>query len=46
LKELLQTLEADRASLQLYRRERLEVCSVGELAAQALRWTRTESVEG
>ena len=46
LKELLQTLEADRASLQLYRRERLEVCSVGELAAQALRWTRTESGEG
>jgi hypothetical protein len=35
---LLEGLAADGASLQLYRRERLETCTVGELAVQALRW--------
>jgi hypothetical protein len=35
---LLEKLETDGASLQVYRGERLEACSVGELAAQALRW--------
>lgn len=39
LTPLLEKLADDRASFQLYRGERLEVCSVGELALQALRWT-------
>jgi hypothetical protein len=38
LTPLLEKLADDRASFQLYRGERLEVCSVGELARQALRW--------
>jgi hypothetical protein len=41
----LEKLEKDSASLLLYREERLEACSVGELAAQALRWTRADAVE-
>jgi len=45
LTPLLEKLAADSASFQLYRGERLEACSVGELAAQALRWTRKGSVE-
>jgi hypothetical protein len=45
LKSLLEKLAADDASFQLYRGERLEVCSVGELAMQALRWTRMGPVE-
>lgn len=36
----LEKLEKDTASCLLYREERLEACLVGELAAQALRWTR------
>jgi len=46
LTPLLQKLQTDRASLQLYRRERLEACSVGELAVQALCWPQTGSMEG
>jgi hypothetical protein len=42
---LLEKLAADSASFQLYRGERLEACSVGELAAQALQWTRRGSAE-
>jgi hypothetical protein len=42
LKPLLAKLETDGASLQIYRRERIEACSVGELAVQALRWTRPD----
>jgi hypothetical protein len=38
LTPLLERLAADSASFQLYRGERLEACSVGELAAQALRF--------
>jgi GAF domain-containing protein len=45
LTPLLQEMQADRASLQLYRRERLAACSVGELAVQALRWTPAGSME-
>ena len=45
LTPLLETLTADTASFQLYRGERLEACSVGELAAQALQRTRMSSVE-
>jgi hypothetical protein len=45
LTPLLEKLAADSASFQLYRGERLETCSVGELAAQALRWTRMDPVE-
>jgi len=45
LTPLLETLTADTASFQLYRGERLEACSVGELAAQALQSTRMSSVE-
>jgi len=41
----LEKLEKDSASFLLYREYRLEACSVGELAAQALRWTRMSSVE-
>jgi len=41
----LEKLEKDNASLLLYREGRLDACTVGELAAQALRWTRTGSVE-
>jgi hypothetical protein len=41
----LEKLAADRASFLLYRQERLEACSVGELAAQALRRTPLDSVE-
>jgi hypothetical protein len=41
----LEKLEKDSASFLLYRENRLEACSVGELAAQALRWTRMSSVE-
>ena len=43
LMPLLEKLADDHASFQLYRRERLEVCSVGELALQALRWTPMSS---
>ena len=43
LTPLLEELTADSASFQLYRGERLEECSVGELAAQALRRTRMGS---
>mgnify|MGYP001148856858 FL=1 len=42
---LLEKLADDRASFQLYRGERLEVCSVGELALQALRRPLTRSPE-
>jgi hypothetical protein len=42
---LLEKLAADRATFVLYRKERLEACSVGELAVQALGWTRMGSVE-
>jgi len=45
LAPLLEKLEKDSASFLLYRKERLEMCSVGELAAQALRWARTDFVE-
>jgi hypothetical protein len=45
LRPLLQNLETDGAGLQLYRHERLEACSVGELAAQALRWAPAASIE-
>ena len=45
LTPLLEKLAADSASFQLYRGERLEACSVGELAAQALRWPQIGSVE-
>jgi hypothetical protein len=45
LRPLLQNLETDGARLQLYRHERLEACSVGELAAQALRWAPVASIE-
>ena len=45
LTPLLEKLAADSASFQLYRGERLETCSVGELAAQALQWTRRGSAE-
>ena len=45
LTPLLEKLAADSAFFQLYREERLEACSVGEVAAQALRWTRKGSVE-
>ena len=45
LTPLLEKLAADSASFQLYRGERLEACSVGELAAQALQWTRMGSAE-
>jgi hypothetical protein len=41
----LETLEKDSATFLLYRDEQLGACSVGELAAQALRWTRMGSVE-
>ncbi len=41
----LEELTADKASFLLYRQERLEACSVGELAAQALRRTPLDSVE-
>jgi GAF domain-containing protein len=43
LAPLLEKLADDRASFQLYRGERLEVCSVGELALQALQWTPMNS---
>lgn len=39
----LEKLADDRASFRLYRGERLELCSVGELALQALRWTAMSS---
>jgi len=39
LRPLLEELAADRAALQLYCAERLQTCSVGELAARALRWS-------
>jgi len=45
LTPLLEKLAADGASFQIYRGERLETCSVGELAAQALRRTRMGSAE-
>jgi hypothetical protein len=45
LAPLLEKLVDDRASFQLYRGERLEVCSVGELAQQALRWPLIRSPE-
>lgn len=45
LTPLLEKLADDRASFQLYRGERLEVCSVGELALQALRWAPMNSPE-
>jgi len=45
LTPLLEKLATDGASFQLYRGERLETCSVGELAAQALRRTRMGSAE-
>jgi len=45
LTPLLEKLAADGASFQLYRGERLEACSVGELAAQALQRTRMGSAE-
>jgi hypothetical protein len=40
LKPRLETLTAERASLMLYREERLESCTVGELAGEALRYMR------
>jgi hypothetical protein len=43
LKPLLEKLADDRASFRFYRGERLESCSVGELALQALRWTPKSS---
>jgi hypothetical protein len=45
LTPLLEKLAADNASFALYRGQRLEECSVGEVAAQALRWTRMGSAE-
>jgi hypothetical protein len=45
LTPLLEKLETDGASLQLYRRERLETCSVGTLASQALRWAPRAAAE-
>jgi hypothetical protein len=45
LTPLLETLAADTASFRLYHGERLEACSVGKLAAQALRRTRMGSAE-
>jgi hypothetical protein len=39
----LQNLAADRAPFMLYRQERLETCSVGELAEEALRHIRRET---
>jgi hypothetical protein len=45
LTPLLEKLENDGASLRLYREGRLEACSVGALALQALQWTRTGDVE-
>jgi hypothetical protein len=45
LTPLLEKLEKDGASLRLYREGRLEACSVGALALQALQWTRTGDVE-
>jgi HEAT repeat protein len=41
----LEKLEKDTASFLFYRENRLEACPVGELAAQALRWTRTGTLE-
>ncbi len=41
----LEMLAADNAAIRLYRGNRLETCSVGALAAQALRWIRTGAVE-
>jgi hypothetical protein len=45
LTPLLEKLATDSTSFPLYRGGRLETCSVGELAAQALRWTRMGSME-
>lgn len=45
LTPLLEKLTGDRTSFRLYRGERLEVCSVGELALQALRWAPMNSPE-
>jgi hypothetical protein len=45
LTPLLEQLAADRASFLFYHGERLAMRAVGELAGQALRWTRTGSVE-
>jgi len=45
LTALLEKLQADGEPLQIYRREGLQTCSVGELAAQSLRWTRTDAAE-
>ncbi|MCU0592506.1 MAG: HEAT repeat domain-containing protein [Desulfobacterales bacterium] len=45
LTALIEKLVDDRASFQLYRGERLELCSVGELALQALRWTPMNSAD-
>jgi hypothetical protein len=42
---LLEKLEQDGASLRLYREGRLEVCTVGALALQALQRTRTGDLE-
>jgi hypothetical protein len=45
LTALIEKLVDDRASFQLYRGERLELCSVGELTLQALRWTPMNSAD-
>jgi hypothetical protein len=45
LRPLLEELATDRAPLRLYRGERLQTCSVGELAVQALHWTQLSSAE-
>jgi hypothetical protein len=45
LTPLLEKLAADGASFRLYRGERLEACSVGEMAAEALRRKRMGVVE-
>jgi hypothetical protein len=41
----LEQLEKDSAAFLIYREGRLEACSVGELAAQSLRWARTGPVK-
>jgi hypothetical protein len=45
LTALIEKRADDRASFRLYRGERLELCSVGELARQALRWPLTRPPE-